>query len=68
MRAKNVRNPTLQDTFDIWKTQKIADYSTLTVTKKIYEDIDNATRLKLRNEHLKWQLKKIRATANNNIN
>ena len=45
--------------FDIWKKQKIADYSTLPVTKKVYEDIDNAARMKLRNEHLERQFKKI---------
>lgn len=32
--------------------QKSADYSTLPVTKKVYEDIDNAAKIKLRNEHL----------------
>ena len=49
---------TPKDMFDIWKKQKIADYSTLPVTKKVYEDIDNATRMKLRNEHLERQFKK----------
>ena len=38
--------------------RKIADYSTLPVTKKVYEDIDNATRMKLRNEHLEQQFKR----------
>ena len=49
---------TPKDMFDIWKKQKIADYSTLPVTKKVYEDIDNTTRMKLRNEHLEQQFKK----------
>lgn len=49
---------TPKDMFDIWKKQKIADYSTLPVTKKVYEDIDNSTRMKLRNEHLERQFKK----------
>lgn len=49
---------TPKDMFDIWKKQKIADYSSLPVTKKVYEDIDNATRMKLRNEHLERQFKK----------
>lgn len=40
------------------KKQKIADYSTLPVTKKVYGDIDNATRMKLRNEQLEQQFKK----------
>lgn len=44
--------------FDIWKKQKIVDYSTLPMTKKVYEDIDNTTRMKLQNEHLEWQFKK----------
>lgn len=39
---------TPKDMFDIWKKQKIADYSTLPVT----------TRMKLRNEHLERQFKK----------
>ncbi len=51
-------NFTPKDMFDIWKKQKIADYSSLPVTKKVYEDIDNATRMKLRNEHLERQFKK----------
>ncbi|GFH96447.1 hypothetical protein IMSAGC003_03003 [Lachnospiraceae bacterium] len=49
---------TPKDMFDIWKKQKIADYSTLPVTKKVYENIDSATRMKLRNEHLERQFKK----------
>ncbi len=44
--------------FDIGKKQKIADYSTLPVTKEVYEDIDSATKMKLRNEHLERQFKK----------
>ncbi len=44
--------------FDIWKKQKIADYSTLPVIKKVYKDIDNVTRMKLRNEHLERQFKR----------
>jgi len=43
---------------DIWKKQKTADYSILPMTKKVYEDIDNAKRMKLRNEHLERQFKK----------
>ncbi len=49
--------------FDIWKKQKITDYSTLPVTKKVYEDIDNTTRMKLRNEHLERQFKKSQSNS-----
>lgn len=49
---------TPKNMFDIWKKQRIVDYSTLPVTKKIYEDIDNATRMKFRNEHLERPFKK----------
>lgn len=49
---------TPKDMFDIWKKQKIADSAALPVTKKTYETIDNATRMKLRNEHLERQFKK----------
>lgn len=48
---------TPKDMFEIWKKQKVADYATLPVTKKIYEDLDNTTRLKLRNEQLEQQFK-----------
>lgn len=49
---------TPNDMFDIWEKQKIADYAILPVTRKVYEDIDNATRMKLRNEHMEKQFKK----------
>ena len=36
---------TPKDMFDIWKKQVIAEYATLPVTKKTYENIDTATRI-----------------------
>lgn len=49
---------TPKDMFDIWKKQMISEYSTLPVTRKTYENIDTATRIKLRNEYLEKQFKK----------
>ncbi len=45
-------NKWLAPLLDIWKKQKIANRSTLPVTKRMYEDIDNATRMKFRDGHL----------------
>lgn len=49
---------TPKDMFEIWKKQMITEYETLPVTKKVYENIDTATRIKLRNEYLEQQFKK----------
>lgn len=59
MKNGKVLNPTsLQSICLIYKKQKIADYSTLPVTKEVYADKDNATRMQLRNEHLEQQFMK----------
>ena len=47
---------TSKEMFDLWKEQKINNFSSILVTKKIYEELDNETRLKLRNEHFEKQL------------
>lgn len=47
---------TSKEMFDIWKDQKINNYSSIPVTKKVYEELDNETRLKLRNEYFEKQL------------
>ena len=59
---------TPKEMFDIWKKQKVSDYSPFPVTRKTYQELDTVTRLKLRNEYLEKQFqekksdsKKIRA-------
>lgn len=46
---------TSKEMFDNWKEQKINYFSSLPLTKKVYAELDNATRMKLRNELLERQ-------------
>jgi len=43
---------TTKELFDIWKRNRIEHFSEMALTKKEYHELDNTTRLKLRNELL----------------
>lgn len=48
---------TSKELYDIWKEKEVKYYSTLPLTKKAHEELDNTTRLKKRNELLEKQFK-----------
>ena len=57
---------TSKEMFDIWKKQKVSDYSPFPVTRKTYQELDTVTRLKLRNEYLEKQFQEKKSASKKN--
>ena len=57
---------TPKEMFDIWKKQKVSDYSPFPVTRKTYQELDTVTRLKLRNEYLEKQFQEKKSDSKKN--
>ena len=58
---------TPKEMFDIWKKQKVSDYSPFPVTRKTYQELDTVTRLKLRNEYLEKQFQEKKSDSKKKI-